>query len=121
GGSERAERDADTVELFAGFLAESQDGLDQVDQILLQAEQGSATKEQIDALFRVFHTIKGVSGFLAADDVTRLAHVTETLLGKVREGEILLAGRELGVVFEATAAMRALFVAVRDAVEGARV
>jgi two-component system, chemotaxis family, sensor kinase CheA len=118
--SEPVERDADTIELFAGFLAESREGLEQVDQILLAAERGSATPDQVNALFRVFHTIKGVSGFLAADDVTRLAHVTETLLGRVREGEIALAGRELGVVFEATAGMRELFAVVQDAVEKGR-
>lgn len=119
--SERAERDADMVELLAGFLAESAEGLEQVDQILLDAERGSATKEQINALFRVFHTIKGVSGFLAADDVMRLAHVTETLLGHVREGELALAGVELAVIFEATAGMRQLFAVVHEAVEKSRV
>jgi two-component system chemotaxis sensor kinase CheA len=118
--SERAERDADMVDLFAGFLAESAEGLEHVDQILLDAERGSATKEQINALFRVFHTIKGVSGFLAADDVMRLAHVTETLLGHVREGEVALAGRELAVIFEATAGMRQLFAVVHEAVEKSR-
>ncbi|HTQ07430.1 MAG TPA: chemotaxis protein CheA [Polyangiaceae bacterium] len=118
--SEHVERDADTVDLFAGFIAESVEGLDQVDQILIQAERGKAEQEQINALFRVFHTIKGVSGFLAADDVTRLSHVTETLLGRVREGEIPLAGRELAVIFEATAAMRELFTALKQAIEHAR-
>jgi hypothetical protein len=49
--SEHVERDADTVELFGGFLAESAEGLEQVDQILLDAERGSATSEQISALF----------------------------------------------------------------------
>lgn len=112
-----AGRDADMVELFAGFLQESLEGLDQVDQILLQAEAGAASSEQINALFRVFHTIKGVSAFLGADDVKALSHVTETLLGKIREGSRELAGRELGVIFEATAQMRSLLGVVRVAVE----
>ena len=115
-----AGRDADTVELFAGFLQESLEGLDQVDQILLQAEQRAASAEQVNALFRVFHTIKGVSAFLGADDVKALSHVTETLLGKIREGSRELSGRELQVIFEATAQMRRLLGVVRQAVEADR-
>jgi two-component system, chemotaxis family, sensor kinase CheA len=113
-------RDADTIELFAGFLAESFEGLDQVDQVLLAAEQQAASAEQINALFRVFHTIKGVSAFLGADDVKALSHVTETLLGKIREGARELAGRELAVIFEATAQMRQLLGVVRSAVDADR-
>lgn len=115
-----AQRDADMIELFAGFLQESLEGLDQVDQILLQAEAGAATSEQINALFRVFHTIKGVSAFLGAEDVKALSHVTETLLGKIREGSRELCGRELSVIFEATAQMRLLLGVVRSAVEADR-
>ncbi|HVY27770.1 MAG TPA: chemotaxis protein CheA [Polyangiaceae bacterium] len=110
-------RDADTIELFAGFLQESNEGLDQVDQILLEAEQRPATPEQINHLFRVFHTIKGVSAFLGADDVKGLAHVTETLLGRIRDGVRELSGRELAVVFEATAQLRRLLGVLHTAVE----
>lgn len=110
-------RDEDMIELFGGFLAESLEGLDQVDQILLGAEQQAASSEQINALFRVFHSIKGVSSFLGAEDVQALSHVTETLLGKIREGSRQLSGRELAVIFEATAQMRQLLEVVRTAVE----
>lgn len=112
-----ASRDADTIELFAGFLQESNEGLDQVDQILLEAEQRAAAPEQVNHLFRVFHTIKGVSSFLGADDVKGLSHVTETLLGRIREGSRELSGRELAVIFEATAQLRRLLGVLHTAVE----
>lgn len=112
-----ASRDTDTVELFAGFLQESNEGLDQVDQILLEAEQQPATPEQVNHLFRVFHTIKGVSAFLGADDVKGLSHVTETLLGRIRDGSRELSGRELAVIFEATAQLRRLLGVMHTAVE----
>jgi two-component system chemotaxis sensor kinase CheA len=112
-----ASRDADTIELFAGFLQESNEGLDQVDQILLEAEQRAAAPEQVNHLFRVFHTIKGVSSFLGAEDVQHLSHVTETLLGRIREGSRELSGRELAVIFEATAQLRRLLGVLHMAVE----
>src|SRR4029077_4697322 len=63
----------------------------------------------------VFHTIKGVAGFLGASDVTRVAHVTETLLEDVRRGAREARGSVLEVLFEASAAMRKLLSDMRDA------
>lgn len=115
--TEPALRDPETIELFAGFVAETEEGLDQAEQILLGAEREPATEEQIHALFRVFHTVKGVAGFLDIQDVTELAHVTETLLGRIRDGQQRLAEGELSVVFDATSLMRQLVEHTRAAVD----
>lgn len=112
-----ATRDAETVELFVDFLSEGEEGLDRADEILLAAEHGGADAERVNGLFRVFHTIKGVSGFLGTSDVTQLAHATETLLDQVRSEVCTLSGPVLDAVFEASAAMRRLLGAVRESVE----
>src|SRR5262249_30763272 len=91
------------------------EGLERVDEILLAADQGTPSFEQVNALFRVFHTIKGVAGFLGATDVTRVAHVTETLLDGVRAGQRELSGSVLGAVFEASTALRGLLAVAREA------
>jgi two-component system chemotaxis sensor kinase CheA len=111
-------RDAETLELFRDFLSESEDGLDKADEILLAAEQGGAGSEEVNALFRVFHSIKGISACLDASEVTGLAHVTETLLGQVREGRLELGGTVIDAVLQSSAAMRRLLAAVRRAVDG---
>jgi two-component system chemotaxis sensor kinase CheA len=111
-------RDAETLELFRDFLSESEDGLDKADEILLAAEQGGAGSEEVNALFRVFHSIKGISACLDASEVTGLAHVTETLLGQVREGRMELGGIVIDAVLQSSAAMRRLLAAVRRAVDG---
>src|SRR5262245_24101465 len=97
-----AQRDAETIELFGDFVAESEDGLSRADEILLEAQRATVKDEQVNELFRVFHTIKGVSGFLEAHDVTRLAHVTETLMDGARSHRFALDGRVLDAVFEAS-------------------
>jgi two-component system chemotaxis sensor kinase CheA len=111
-------RDVETLELFRDFLSESEDGLDKADEILLAAEQGGAGSEEVNALFRVFHSIKGISACLDASEVTGLAHVTETLLGQVREGRLELGGTVIDAVLQSSAAMRRLLAAVRRAVDG---
>ena len=119
-GTVKIERDAETVELFGDFVAESEDGLGRVDEILMEAQRASIRDEQVNELFRVFHTIKGVSGFLEAVDVTQLAHATETLMDGARAHRYPLDGRVLDAVFEASAAMRRLLAEVRLAVESGR-
>jgi two-component system chemotaxis sensor kinase CheA len=119
-GNQKLERDAETVELFGDFVAESEDGLSRVDEILLEAQRGAVGDERVNELFRVFHTIKGVSGFLEARDVTALAHATETLMDGARSHRYPLDGRVLDAVFEATAGMRRLLAEVRHAVEAGR-
>ena len=78
---------------------------------------GADDKEKINALFRVFHTIKGVAGFLELAEIVSLAHITETLLNQVREGKRPLTGDAFEAVFEATARLRLLLAALRQAVD----
>ncbi len=116
-GSRAAGRDRETVELIADFLQESEDGLAKADEILVSVERGDGEAEAINALFRVFHTIKGVAGFLEFEDVGQLAHHTETLLNLARDGRLALDGERLDAVFDAVERMRALLDGVRSAVE----
>ena len=110
--------DADTVELIQEFLAEGEDGLSQVDEILLQAEDGSTDGEHVNAAFRVFHTIKGVAGFLELDEAGILAHAAESLLNRIREGKAALAGQNLNLMFSAATQLRLSLEALRHALEG---
>jgi len=114
---ERVERDSDTVSLFGDFLQESGEGLSRADQILMAVEESGATSEHVNSLFRVFHTIKGTAGFLELQDVVDLAHITETMLNRCRQGELKLEGEPTDLCLEATAVMRAMLDAVKVAVE----
>ncbi len=114
---ERVERDAETVGLFGEFLTESADGIGRVDEILMNVEQEGATPDSVNSLFRVFHTIKGTAGFLELEHVVELAHTTETMLNKCREGALALEGAVIDVVFDATTAMRTLLDGIRAAIE----
>jgi two-component system chemotaxis sensor kinase CheA len=108
--------DDETLAVAEEFLQESEEGLAQVDQILLEVEQQGVTDENVNAMFRVFHTIKGVAGFLELHETSELAHATETLLGKVREHALRLDSAVLDRLFSATTQMRAFMDAIRAAV-----
>ncbi len=111
------ERDDETLEIITDFLQESEDGLNNADQILMRLESGVDDQDGINALFRVFHSIKGLSSFLEITDVTNLGHTTETLLDLARDGKIKLIGTPLDIVFEATEMMRQQLKSVRRSIE----
>jgi two-component system chemotaxis sensor kinase CheA len=120
GAEEEPEWDEDTFQVAEEFLQESDEGLVQVDDLLLEAEKGGADAEKVNALFRVFHTIKGVSGFLSLKETTELAHASETLLNLVRERQLDLDRPVLDLLFEATKEMRAMLEVLREAIPARR-
>ena len=67
----------------------------------------------LNAVFRVFHTLKGAAGFLALDDIARLAHTTENLLDLARKHDLVMSGNKIDVVFEAIDQMNKLVANIR--------
>lgn len=102
-------------ELTGEFIAEANEHLDNADGYLLTIESNPDDQDAINALFRAFHTIKGVSGFLDLADIQHLAHQTENLLDAARQGEFRLEGPRLDVVFDATDVMKQLIADVAEA------
>jgi chemotaxis protein histidine kinase CheA len=66
------------------FAAETQQHLDEIEPILLQAEWAPLDKAAIAALFRGFHSIKGLARVLGLRGLETLAHHAESLLAEVR-------------------------------------
>ncbi len=76
--------------IIAEFLAESVENLDQLDQDLVTLEKNPSDHEVHGRIFRTIHTIKGTCGFLAFGTLESVTHVGESLLGRLRDGELEL-------------------------------
>ncbi len=72
------------MELLSGFIEETREHLDSIEVNILDLEDNPGDMEIINNIFRPFHTIKGVSGFLNLTNIQALAHSTENLLDDVR-------------------------------------
>ncbi|VXC96414.1 Chemotaxis protein CheA [Pseudomonas sp. 8Z] len=70
------------------FIAESQELLQQMEDALLQIEQAPDDQELINAIFRAAHTIKGSSGLFGFDNIVAFTHVAESVLDRIRSGEL---------------------------------
>lgn len=73
-------------DLAKEFIEEANEHFDAIDENLLVLENDPTDKDAVSAVFRAFHTIKGVAGFLGLGVISDLAHVAETLLDQVRKG-----------------------------------
>lgn len=71
------------------FFTECAELLADMEARLLVLQEGVTDKEQLNAIFRCAHSIKGGSGAFGMDAVMRFTHVMEALLDKMRDGLIL--------------------------------
>ena len=73
-----------------GFLIEVEELLTSMEDALLHLESNAEDMESINAVFRAAHTIKGTAGIFDFQDVVTFTHVAESLLDKIRDGEIII-------------------------------
>jgi len=72
------------------FQQESAELLEQMEGILLNAEVDTTSAEELGALFRCMHTIKGSAGLFGLDSLVDFTHQVENLLDLLREGQLQL-------------------------------
>jgi two-component system chemotaxis sensor kinase CheA len=87
-------------ELVTDFLMESREHLECIESQALTLENDPANAEAIHAMFRAFHTMKGLAGFLEFAAVQEVAHEIETLLDLVRQGEMPITPALIDIVLE---------------------
>ena len=80
----------DMEQFHAVFFDESQEHLDDMEQLLMELDLGDPDPEQLNSIFRAAHSIKGGSGIFGFDALTGLTHVMENLLDRARKGSMQL-------------------------------
>ncbi len=96
------------LSLLAEFIAEAREHFAMGEEKLLALESEPRAEEALNSLFRVFHTIKGVAGFLNLNDIGTVAHEAENLLDKARRKELLLQGAAIEAAFAALDTLKRL-------------
>jgi two-component system chemotaxis sensor kinase CheA len=88
-------------ELLTEFLTETGENLAVVDQELVKLEQDPHAPGLLSNIFRLVHTIKGTCGFLGLPRLEKLAHAAENVLGKFRDGELVITPDAITVILAA--------------------
>ena len=97
------------------FIAESRELLQSMEEALLRIEQSPDDADTINAIFRTAHTIKGSAGLFGLDDIVAFTHVVESVLDKVRGGELRVDAELVALLLATGDHMREL---VNNAADG---
>lgn len=98
-------------------MQEGNEQLADADTRLLDLEKNPADDEALNAVFRSFHTIKGLAGFLNLEDLQIAAHAGEDLLDCARARKLVLRGAAIDLVFQATDVLKQLIRQVGDCID----
>ncbi len=110
----------DDVPLILDFITESFEHIESAETGLLELENKPGDKDIINQIFRGFHTIKGMAGFLNLKEVGSLAHSAENLLGLVREDKMILSGDITNVVFESIDMLKKMINTLKESIEAGK-
>ena len=102
------------------FITEARGHIETAEAELLKLEERPDNPDALGAIFRAFHTIKGVAGFLNLKQIGALAHAAESMLDLARRGELKLAGAATDLVLEAIDQMKLLIGELDQAVRNQR-
>ncbi len=89
---------AQDPELLNDFILEAREHLATIESQSMALEQNPADSEAIHAIFRGFHTIKGLAGFLELGAIQEVAHEIETLLDLARGGKLQITPDAIDLV-----------------------
>ena len=103
-------------DLLSEFLTETAENLSVLDVELVRLEQNPNNPELLSNIFRLVHTIKGTCGFLGLPRLERVAHASENVLGKFRDGTLIITPGAVSVILRSLDTIKGIL-AVLEATE----
>jgi two-component system chemotaxis sensor kinase CheA len=102
--------------LIRDFLEEANEHLSSIELNILALEENPENNEAINAVFRPFHSIKGVAGFLNLKEIHVLSHETENLLDDARAGRLAITNDIIDLILQSVDLLKILLGHVSKAV-----
>ncbi|MFZ5432754.1 MAG: chemotaxis protein CheW [Calditrichota bacterium] len=108
------------MDLVQEFRTESAEHFQQAELALMALENDPADTESVNVVFRAFHTVKGVAGFVGVTYITELAHKAETFFDRFRKGQLTMNGAYTDLAFEAVDMLKNLLKSLLDTIAEGR-
>ena len=91
----------DISQFYPVFFEETKEHLAEMEQLLLKLSVDTPDYDQMNAIFRAAHSIKGGSATFGFDDIASVTHVLESLLDRLRKKEMALQAEMIDVFLQA--------------------
>lgn len=92
--------DLDLSQYINLFVEEAKEHLQNMNEALLELEKDKANTSLINELFRVAHTLKGMSGTMGFVNMASLTHEMENVLDGIRNKDVELTTDVIDIIFE---------------------
>ena len=102
------------VEIRNDFLAETQEMLELLDQRFITLETDPGNKELLNEIFRAMHSMKGSAGFLGFTRLVDVTHRAESILNKLRQGDMTVTPGVINVILETIDIVKLLMADIRE-------
>jgi Chemotaxis protein histidine kinase and related kinases len=89
-------------EFLNDFIVEAMEHIEKIEMDVLALECSPDNIENVHSLFRSFHTIKGLAGFVEQNMIGNIAHQTETLLDDCRKGNIKINKTIINLILDSS-------------------
>ena len=91
----------DMSQFYQVFFEETAEHLTEMERLLLDLDVDAPNVDDLNAVFRAAHSIKGGSGTFGFTDMTGVTHILESLLDRLRKGELALRSDMIDAFLEA--------------------
>ncbi len=98
----------DLSQFYQVFFEEAGENQEHMEQLLLELDITAADDEELNAIFRCAHSIKGGAATFGFSDVAELTHQMETLLDKLRRHELAPTPAMVDVLLQSGDALKAM-------------
>ncbi|MEO1528450.1 MAG: chemotaxis protein CheA [Planctomycetota bacterium] len=104
----------DMGQFLESFFEEASEHIENMEAALLQLESSPGDGELLNTVFRAAHSIKGASSTFGVKAVGEFTHVLESLLDRMRDGEIQVTSESTELLLTSVDVLEGLLSAARD-------
>lgn len=97
----------DMTQFYEVFFEETAEHLATMESLLLKLDIDAPSLDDLNAIFRAAHSIKGGSGTFGFTDMTEVTHILETLLDRLRKEELAVRREMIDAFLEAGDVLKA--------------
>jgi two-component system chemotaxis sensor kinase CheA len=101
----------DMSQFYQVFYEETGEHLANMESLLLALDLDNPDAEQLNAVFRAAHSIKGSAGTFGFTDLAQVTHILENLLDRIRKGELSLREEMIDAFLDAGDVLKVLLAA----------
>ncbi|MEC5162311.1 MULTISPECIES: chemotaxis protein CheA [unclassified Janthinobacterium] len=85
----------DISQFFQVFFDEAEELLAEMERLLLAVDIAAPDAEDLNAVFRTAHSVKGGASTFGITDMSEVTHILESLLDRIRKGEMALTSEHV--------------------------